>query len=257
MFPVCETQDYESNVILRALPQEDTTRIRHTARKVHVEVDQVLVEAGESPNFVYFPTTCVVSHSYTTREGLSASMALIGHDGIIGLPLLLGAESTAHRTVVQIGGNALKVAAAVVLADFSRAGRFQRALLRYTQAFITQVAQTAACNRLHPLQQRLCRCMLLCRDRLGNDKIPLTQESMASIVGGRRESVTLAAGRLQDLGIIRYTRGQIHIVDHDALETLVCECYAAQTKECNKLATRSARDRLTLTRTPHSFRVTR
>lgn len=99
--------------------------------------------------------------------------------------------------------------------------------------------------------------MLLCRDRLGNDKIPLTQESMASIAGGRRESVTLAAGRLQDLGIIRYTRGQIHIVDHDALETLVCECYAAQTKECNKLATRSARDRLTLTRTPHSFRVTR
>lgn len=227
MFPVCEALDYESNAILRAIPEEDTMRLLRSARKVHLEAGRVVYGAGDTLSFVYFPTTCVVSHSYTTREGVSTSMALVGNDGVIGLPLLLGAQCAPHSAVLQIGGYALKVAASVVQAEFARSALLRQVLLLYMHAFISQLGQTAACNRLHPLEQRLCRWLVLCHDRVGGDEMLMTQESMAGMVGGRRESVTLAAGHLQDLGIIRSTRGRIQILNRDALEALACECYAA------------------------------
>lgn len=234
MLPLCEAQDYENNGVLHAISEEDTNRILRGARKLHLEAGQVIYQAGEVLSFVYFPTTCVVSHSYTTRDGLSVSMALTGNDGIIGVPLLLGAQIAPHDAVVQIGGYALKVSAAVVQAEFSRCALLRQALLRYMHAFIIQLAQTAACNRLHPLEQRLCRWLVLCHDRVGSNEIAMTHEAMASMVGGRRESVTVAAGRLQDLGIIRCTRGHIQILDRDALETLACECSATLADEMHQ-----------------------
>ena len=226
MFPLFEVQDYESNAILHALSVEDAMRILRGARKLRLEAGQVVHGVGEALSFAYFPTTCVVSHSYTTREGVSASMAITGNDGIIGVPLLLGAQNAPHDAVVQIGGYALRVTAAVVQAEFARCALLQQVLLRYTHAFITQLAQTAACNRLHPFEQRLCRWLVLCHDRVDGDEMVMTHESMASMVGGRRESVTLAAGHLQDLGIIRYTRGRIQVLNRYALATLACECSA-------------------------------
>lgn len=234
MFPSFDIQEYKRNAILQAIPVEETMRILRGARKLCLEAGRDLYGAGEALSFVYFPISCVVSHSYTTRDGVSASMALTGNDGIVGLPLLLCAQSAPHGSVVQIGGFALKVAAAVVQAEFARSTLLQHVVLRYTHAFITQLAQTAACNRLHPLEQRLCRWLLLCHNRVHGDEILMTQESMASMVGSRRESVTLAAGHLQDLGIIRYTRGRIQILDRYALEALACECCGALVDELHQ-----------------------
>lgn len=235
MFVSYDLQEYQRNAILRAVPVENTLRILRGARKLRLEAGLDLYGAGESLNFVYFPLTCVVSCSYTTREGVSAAMALTGNDGILGLPFLLCAESAPHGSVVQIGGYALKAPAAVVQAEFARCVPLQQVVLRYTHAFITQLAQTAACNRLHSLEQRLCRWLVLCHDRVHGDEMMMTQESLASIAGSRRESVTLAAGHLQNLGIIRYTRGRIHILNRYALETLACECYATVAGETHQV----------------------
>src|SRR5260370_32247279 len=159
------------------------------------------------------------------QDGSTAAMALAGNDGVVGIASLLGGESAPHRAVVQIGGDALKISARVLQAEFARGGVLQHTLLRYTQALITQISQTAVCNRLHPVSQRLCRWLLLCHDRVNRSEIMMTQENIANMLGGRRESVTIAAGHLQDVGLIHYSRGRIKILDRKGLDGVVCECY--------------------------------
>lgn len=222
--PICDVQDYETNAIFKAISREERAYLVRGARKIRMEPGEVVCSAGEAISFMYFPLTSVVSHSYTTRDGISTSMALTGNDGVVGLALLLGSRTAPHSTVVQIGGYALRVSGAVVQAAFSRSMLLQQVLLRYTQAFMTQLSQTAACNRLHPLEQRLCRWLLLCHERVAGHEMVMTHEAMASMVGGRRESITVAAGRLQDLGVIRHTRGRIQILNREALQALACEC---------------------------------
>ena len=213
----------------------ERARLRPSIKGVTLPLGHVLYECGERMDYVYFPTTCVVSLHYTMRDGSTAEMALAGNDGLVGIASVLGGGYIPHRAVAQIGGEALKLPARIVQEEFARGGPLQRILLRYTQALITQISQTAVCNRLHPLEQRLCRWLLLCHDRLDGSEIPMTQEFIANMLGGRRESVTVAAGRLQDAGVIHYSRGHITILDREGLETIVCECYKIVGDELNRL----------------------
>ncbi len=203
MFKALEWQEHVGNRLLRSLSAEECARLRPSIKVVTLPLGQVLYECGERTDYVYFPMTCVVSLLYTMRDGSA--------------------------------GDALKMPARVLQAEFTRGGPLQHILLLYTQALITQISQTAVCNRLHPLEQRLCRWLLLCHDRLNGSEIPMTQEFIANMLGGRRESVTVAAGRLQDAGLIHYSRGHIKVLDREGLETMVCECYKVVDDELNRL----------------------
>ncbi|MDX6712210.1 MAG: hypothetical protein QOH96_3226 [Blastocatellia bacterium] len=233
MFKALETQESVGNHLLCALSTEERSRLR--LRDVIFTLGEVIYECDERLEYAYFPTSCVVSCLYTTRDGSTAEMALTGNDGIIGFALFLGGGTVPHRAVAQIGGHALKMPAKALQEEFARGGPFQQILLRYTQALITQISQTAVCNRLHPLEQRLCRWLLLCHDRVNGSDILMTQEFIANMVGGRRESVTVAAGHLQDAGLIQYSRGRIKILDREGLEEMVCECYKIVNDEFNRL----------------------
>jgi CRP-like cAMP-binding protein len=169
------------------------------------------------------------------HDGSTAEMALAGNDGVLGIALFLGGSTAPHRAVVQIGGYAIRVPAKSLQAEFARGGLLQHTLLRYTQSLIIQISQTAVCNRLHSVEKRLCRWLLLCHDRVNGSKITMTQEYIANMLGGRRESVTVAAGHLQDLGLIHYSRGSITILDRKGLEMMVCECYRTVEDEHNRL----------------------
>jgi CRP-like cAMP-binding protein len=168
-------------------------------------------------------------------NGATAEMGLVGNDGMVGVPLILGGETTLNRAVVQMAGGALRMEANLLVQEFARSGAFQQSLLRYTQAFLTQISQTAVCNRLHPVAQRLSRWLLLCHDRADSDGLIMTQEFIANMLGGRRESVTLAAHRLLDAGLILYARGHIRIIDRSGLENSACECYQIVKDECTRL----------------------
>ena len=233
MSKALETQESVGNYLLSALSTEDRSRLR--LRDVTFTLGEVLYECDERIDYAYFPTTCVVSCLYTTRDGSTAEMALAGNDGMIGIASFLGGGAVPHRAVAQIGGHALKIYAKTLQEEFARGGPFQQILLRYTQTLITQISQTAVCNRLHPLEQRLCRWLLLCHDRVNGSEILMTQELIANMVGGRRESVTVAAGHLQDTGLIHYSRGHIKILDREGLEEMVCECYKIVNDEFNRL----------------------
>ncbi|MBS1801665.1 MAG: Crp/Fnr family transcriptional regulator [Acidobacteria bacterium] len=235
MLKALGTQEYSENRLLRSLSAEERVRLCSSIKRVTLALGQVVYECGERIDYVYFPTTCVVSLLYTTRDGATAEIALTGNDGIIGVALFLGGGNIPHRAVAQIGGHALKMPARVLQEEFMRGGPLQHILLRYTQALITQISQTAVCNRLHPLEQRLCRWLLLCHDRLDGSEILMTQEFIANMLGGRRESVTVAAGRLQDAGLIHYSRGHIRVLDREGLETMACECYKIVSDELNRL----------------------
>jgi CRP-like cAMP-binding protein len=187
--------------------------------------------------FAYFPTTCVVSLICDMEDGASAEVALAGNDGVLGISLFLGGAASTNRAVVGIAGEAVRLDARTLRDQFTRGGAFQRILLRYTSTLITQISLTAACNRKHTLEKRLCRWLLLIRDRVASDELIMTQEFIANILGGRRETVTVAAGRLQDAGLIRYTRGRLRILNRQGLEDTVCECYKAVTAECNRALT--------------------
>jgi CRP-like cAMP-binding protein len=169
------------------------------------------------------------------HDGSTAEMALTGNDGVIGIALFLGGGTTPHRAVVSIGGDVIKIPARIMQAEFARGGQLQQILLLYTQALITQISQTAVCNRLHSVEQRLCRWLLLCHDRVSGPEILMTQEYIANMLGGRRESVTVAAGHLQDLGLIHYSRGHIAVLDREGLEMMVCECYRVVEDEADRL----------------------
>jgi CRP-like cAMP-binding protein len=235
MFKAAVTQDLIENRLLSSLSVEDRARLRLSMQYVTLTLGQVVYECGERINYVYFPTTCVVSCIYTMRDGSTAEMSLTGNDGVIGVALFLGGGNIPHRTVAQIGGHALKMPAKVLQEEFARGGPLQHILLRYTQALITQISQTAVCNRLHSIEQRLCRWLLLCHDRVNGAEILMTQEYIANMLGGRRESVTVAAGHLQDAGLINYSRGHITVLDRKGLEGMVCECYKIVDDELNRL----------------------
>ena len=224
------------NRILCGLPPQDRARLLASLQPAHFSLGDVLYESGARQEHIYFLTTCVVSSLYTTEDGATAEMGLVGNDGVVGMPLFLGGETSPSKAVVVVAGSAFKMKVKALRDEFAAGGPLQWLLLRYTQAFITQVSQAAVCNRLHAVEQRLCRWLLMCRDRVQSDELQMTQEFISNVLGGRRETVTVAAGRLQDAGLIRYSRGHITILDRDAMEDTVCECYSTVRSECDRLA---------------------
>ena len=195
----------------------------------------VLYESGGRLNNLYFPVSGIVSLLYVTANGASSEIALTGKEGLVGVSLFMGGESTINRAVVQCAGHAYRISASAIKREFAVGGSFQHLALRYTQTLITQMAQTAVCNRHHSLDQQLCRWLLLSIDRLEGDELIMTQELIANMLGVRREGVTEAAGRLQQAGIIRYSRGRITVLKRAALEKRVCECYAVVKNEFERL----------------------
>jgi len=202
---------------------------------VDMPLGKVLYESGNKLTHVYFPTTSIVSLLYVMENGASAEIAVVGNDGIVGISLFMGGESTPSRAVVQSGGAGLRLNANILMQEFNRAGPVLHLLLRYTQALITQMSQTAVCNRHHSLDQQLCRWLLLSLDRLQSNQLLMTQELIANMLGVRREGVTEAAGRLHRAGIINYQRGHITVLDRTQLERRTCECYAVVKKEYDRL----------------------
>ncbi len=196
---------------------------------------EALYESGGQLHHVYFPTTSIVSLLYVLADGASAEIAVVGNEGILGISLFMGGETTPSRAVVQSAGYGYRLKAQLLKQEFNRAGPVLHLLLRYTQALITQMAQTAVCNRHHSVEQQLCRWLLLSLDRLSSDSLTMTQELIANMLGVRREGVTEAAGNLQRAGLIRYSRGRIEVLDRPGLEKAVCECYAVVKTEFDRL----------------------
>ena len=223
------------NHLLRALPASDFDRIAPHLELVPMPLGAALYESGGRLQHVYFPTTSIVSLLYVLEDGASAEIAVVGNEGILGISLFMGGETTPSRAVVQSAGYGYRLKAQLLKQEFNRAGEVLRLLLRYTQALITQMAQTAVCNRHHTVEQQLCRWLLLSLDRLPSDTVAMTQELIANMLGVRREGVTEAAGNLQRVGLIRYSRGSIEVVDRPGLEATVCECYAVVKKEFDRL----------------------
>lgn len=223
------------NRLLAALPLEEYERLRPSLRPVSFSLGEVVYEFGGQLDYVFFPTTSIVSLLYTMENGASAEMGLTGNDGVVGIALFMGGGTMPNRAVVQSAGGALRMKAKVLQDEFALGGKFQQLLLRYTQALITQISQTAVCNRLHSVEQQLCRWLLLSHDRVQADELVMTQELIADMLGVRREGVTVAAGHLQDIGAIRYVRGRIQILDRAKLEETVCECYRVVKDEFDRL----------------------
>lgn len=196
---------------------------------------KVIYESGARPRHIYFPTDSIVSLLYVLNNGASAEIAVVGREGAVGVSLFMGGETTPSRAVVQSAGSAYRLSGALLKREFSRHGLMLTVLLRYTQSLITQMAQTAVCNRHHALDQQLCRWLLLSLDRLDSDELKMTQELIANMIGVRREGVTEAAGRLQKAGVIRYARGRITVLDRPRLEKLSCECYGVVKRETDRL----------------------
>jgi CRP-like cAMP-binding protein len=223
------------NLLLCALPPAECERLLPDLQPVTFSLGQILCEPGERIHYCYFPTNAIVSLLYTMQDGSTAEMGLVGNEGVLGVAVFLGGESTCSRALVSVAGDAFRLPAKRLQEEFVHAGPLQHLLLRYVQALITQVSQTAVCNRLHSVEQRLCRWLLLCHDRNNCSELLMTQELIANMLGGRRESVTVAAGHLQDAGLIHYCRGRISILDRDGLESNVCECYRAVEDEFDRL----------------------
>jgi CRP-like cAMP-binding protein len=223
------------NHLLAALPDEDYQRIAPHLELVKLPLGEVVYESGARMSHVYFPTTSIVSLLYVMEDGASAEIAVVGNDGLVGISLFMGGDTTPSRGVVQSAGHSLRLSADRLKAEFSRYGATMHLLLRYTQALITQMAQTAVCNRHHSLDQQLCRWLLLSLDRLPSNDLTMTQELMANMLGVRREGVTEAAGKLQAEGFIRYSRGHIRVLDRQGLEARACECYGVVRRETDRL----------------------
>jgi CRP-like cAMP-binding protein len=228
-------QHPRQNHLLDALPADDLARLLPQMEPVPLPLGLVLYESGRSQGYVYFPTSSIVSLLYVMEDGASAEIAIVGNEGIVGISLFMGGETTPSRAVVQSAGDAYRMKANLIKKEFERGGEVQHLLLRYTQALITQMAQTAVCNRHHSVEQQLCRWLLLSLDRLSGIQLKMTQELIANMLGVRREGVTEAAGKLQKDGLIIYSRGQITVLDRPGLEKRVCECYAVVKKEMERL----------------------
>jgi CRP-like cAMP-binding protein len=224
--------------LLNALPATDFERLVPDLEPVQLPLGSAIYESGKEQEYVYFPSTSIVSLLYVMEDGSSAEIAVVGNEGVVGIALFMGGETTPSRAVVQSAGYAYRLKASLVKREFERGGQLQYLLLRYTQSLITQMAQTAVCNRHHAVEQQLCRWLLLSLDRLSSNELTMTQELIANMLGVRREGVTEAAGRLQAAGLIRYTRGKITVLDRPQLEARVCECYAVVRRETDRLFTR-------------------
>ena len=225
----------KQNHLLAVLPAEDYARLLPDLELVPMPLGWVVYESGGQMGYVYFPTTSIVSLLYVTASGASAEIAITGNEGVVGIALFLGGESSPSRAAVQSAGHGYRLKASVLKKEFALGGRLQYLALRYTQALITQMGQTAVCNRHHALEQQLCRWLLLSLDRLPGNKLLMTQELIANMLGVRREGVTEAASKLQAEGLIEYSRGRITILDRLKLERRVCECYAIVKREYERL----------------------
>lgn len=232
---MARTSDPLRNRLLASLPAAEQQRWLPQLEWIEMPLGQVLCESGKTLSHVYFPTTAIVSLLYVMENGASAEIAVVGNEGIVGISLFMGGESTPSRAVVQSAGQGFRLKAQRMKDEFNRAGPVLHLLLRYTQALITQMAQTAVCNRHHSLDQQLCRWLLLSLDRLEGTELVMTQELIANMLGVRREGVTEGALKLQQAGIIRYARGRISVLDRKALEQRTCECYAVVKTEYDRL----------------------
>ncbi len=228
-------QSPNQNHLLAALPTAEFERLAPHLEPVELLLGDVLYESGGLLQHVYFPTTAILSLHYVMENGSSSEIAGVGNEGMLGISLYMGGNTTPSRAVVQTGGAGYQLNAQLMLQEFKRAGPMQQLMLRYTQALITQMSQTAACNRHHSLVQQLCRWLLLTLDRMSTNELIMTQELVASMLGVRREGVTEAAGKLQQAGVINYRRGHITVLDRAGLESQVCECYAVVKKEFARL----------------------
>jgi CRP-like cAMP-binding protein len=233
-----QSQDPRLNHILDALPQLEQERLFPHLKLVSMPLGKVVYESGATLRHIYFPTNSIVSLLYVMQDGASAEIAVVGNEGAVGVSLFMGGETTPSRAIVQSAGWAYRLTGGRLKQEFSRHGEALHILLRYTQSLITQMSQTAVCNRHHSLDQQLCRWLLLSLDRLRGDELKMTQELIANMLGVRREGVTEAAGKLQKLGIIRYSRGKITVLNRPHLEKLSCECYAVVKKESDRLLAR-------------------
>jgi CRP-like cAMP-binding protein len=227
--------DPRQNQLLAALPPAEWQRWQPQLEAVEMPLGHVLYEPGSTLSHVYFPATAIISLLYVMQNGASAEIAVVGNEGIVGISLFMGGESTPSRAVVQSAGHGFRLPSQVIKEEFNDSGPVMHLLLRYTQALITQMAQTAVCNRHHSLDQQLCRWLLLSLDRLQGSELVMTQELIANMLGVRREGVTEGALKLQQSGLIRYARGRITVLDRPGLEKRTCECYAVVKKEYDRL----------------------
>ena len=225
MSPNILTIKRPANLLLSSLAPEDYAKLAPHLQTVKLESGTILGSDASTCGVAYFPTTCVVSLICEMEDGATAEVAITGYEGVLGTSLFLGGHSATNRAIVGIAGEAQRMGAQILRGQFMRCEAFQRVLLKYTDTLISQISNTAACNRRHTLEKRLCRWLLLLHDRACSDEFVMTQEFIANMLGGRRETVTVAAGHLQDAGLIHYTRGRLRIVDRTSLENYVCECY--------------------------------
>jgi CRP-like cAMP-binding protein len=230
----------QQNRLLAALSPAECERLGPHLRLVAMPLGKVLYESGDVLRYVYFPIDCIVSMLYVLDSGASAEISVVGNEGLIGVALFMGGETTPSRAIVQSAGHAYRLDGRRLKEEFHRNGDLQLLLLRYTQTLLTQMAQTAVCNRHHSVDQQLCRWLLLSLDRLSSNELVMTQELIANMLGVRREGVTEAAGKLQKLGVIRYSRGQIAVLDRPKLEQLCCECYSVVKRESDRIGNMGA-----------------
>jgi len=233
--PVVTPSSPDQNHLLAALPRSDYERFAPRLELVEMNLADVLYESGDKLQHVYFPTTCIISLLYVMEDGASAEIAVVGNEGILGISLFMGGNTTPSRAIVQSAGQAYRLKADLLKDEFERYGATMRLLLRYTQALITQMAQTAVCNRHHSVDQQLCRWLLLSLDRMASNELSMTQELIANMLGVRREGVTEAAGKLQRAGLIQYHRGKITVIDRPGVEKRSCECYQVVKTEFDRL----------------------
>ncbi|MBK9165404.1 MAG: Crp/Fnr family transcriptional regulator [Acidobacteria bacterium] len=229
------SDDAHSNKLIAALPDEDFERLTTHLELVSLDLGDVIYESGEKLEHLFLPTTAIISLLYIMENGSTAEIGLSGNDGLVGIALFMGGSTTPSRAVVQSGGKAFRLHSRHLTDEFSLGGPFQKILLRYTQALMTQIAQTAVCNRLHTVEQQLCRWLLINYDLLQSNKLIMTHDLIANMLGVRREGVSVAAGRFQKLGLIQYVRGTITMVDRNRLETVGCECYRVVKDEYDRL----------------------
>jgi CRP-like cAMP-binding protein len=232
---VSPQSSHTGNQILDALPAAERERLQPHLKLVDMPSGMILYESGAVLRHIYFPVDSIVSLLYVLKNGASAAIAVVGNEGAVGVSLFMGGETTPSRAVVQTAGSAYRLTGARLKQEFSRHGLMLQVLLRYTQSLITQMAQTAVCNRHHSIDQQLCRWLLLSLDRVDSSELKVTQELIANMIGVRREGVTEAAGKLQKLGVIRYSRGKISVLDRARLESQSCECYAVVKRETDRL----------------------
>ncbi len=229
------TDNARMNHLLAALPDDEFARLKPNLERISLPLGKVIYESGEQLEYIYFPTTAIISLLYIMENGATAEIGMAGNDGLVGVALYMGGSTTPSRAVVQSAGNAFRLRSKALKFEFGLNGVFQNILLRYTQALMTQISQTAVCNRLHSVEQQLCRWLLINYDLLQSNKLIMTHDLIANMLGVRREGVSIAAGHLQKKGLIQYVRGTITMLNHQGLETAACECYEVVKDEYDRL----------------------